>query len=431
MIFTIVSFLVVLSILVFLHELGHYLAARHVGVRVERFSVGFPPRAFARTIGETEYVLAWIPLGGYVKLFGQNIDDEDPSDPRNFAAKTKLQRLYILVAGPLMNLAAALVLMPLVYMIGMEVPAYHMEKPMLSTVEQDSRAMQAGFRPGDRILALEEQPVADWKGLYASLEREVMRKAELRFLVERDGTQLEIPVEVTALAGSKPFGWRPLLPAVAGGFSPVSPAREAGLTRGDRITAIDGVPVEGWEHLSATIQKSAGTPMKFRVQREDQEFETDITARQDSSSGRWLIGITPDTHRERHGLVESVTLGTRRLLEITGGTFSFLSRMFSGEGSLDALGGPVKIGVVIGEAARSSFSDLIFLMALISLQLGIFNLLPIPALDGGHILLLAVEAIKRGPLSAKLRERTQIIGFSLLITLILVVTYNDVLSLME
>lgn len=429
MLTTLLSFILVLGFLVFVHELGHYLAARHVGVKVERFSIGFPPKAIGRTVGETEYVLSWIPLGGYVKLFGQNIDDEDPADPRNYASKTKWQRAYILVAGPAMNLVAALALMALVYMIGVETPAYRFSAPRLYAVEAGSPAETAGLRAGDRLTAVDGKAVESWQALYDGIEEGVIHGRPLTFTVARGPATLDLDADSDVFAAGKPFGWQPVIPPLVGEFGPDSPARAAGLERGDVLTAIDGRPVRTWSEVPDEIQRSEGRPLAITVQRGGAAFTYTVTPRHDPVRNRWLIDIALATHSERHGPLASVRLGGERLVNLTKATFLFLGRMLTGSGSLDALGGPVKIASVVGEAARSSVSQLVFLMAFISLQLGIFNLLPIPALDGGHIFMLGVEALNRGPLSPRVRERTQMIGLSLLILLILVVTYNDVMQM--
>jgi regulator of sigma E protease len=400
-----------------------------VGVRVERFSIGFPPKAIGRTVGETEYVLSWIPLGGYVKLYGQNIDDEDPDDPRNYAAKSKLQRLYILAAGPAMNLVAAVLLMGTVYMLGVETPAYRFAIPYLAQVQEGSPAAAAGFHPGDRIASLEGTPVASWKELFDAIEREAIRRDSLSFVVER-GQHLEtLRMDASTFVSGQFPGWQPLIPPVVGAMGSDSPAREAGLQVGDRIVSVAGRQIVSWDEVPGAIQASEGKPLELRVEREGQLYSYTVVPRRDPQSGRWLVHIALGTRTERYGPVQAFLLGTERLAGLTESTFVFLGRLVTGRGSLDSLGGPVKIGMVIGEAARSSAVQLIFLMAFISLQLGIFNLLPIPALDGGHIFMLGVEAVNRGPLSPRLRERTQMVGLSLLILLILIVTYNDVVQM--
>lgn len=429
MLLTIVSFIAVLSILVFIHESGHYLAARHVGVRVQQFSIGLPPRIFGRKIGETEYVLSWIPLGGYVKLEGQNIEDENPNDPRNYASKSILQRGYILVAGPLANLVLALLLIPLVFMLGIETPAYRLETAELVESAAGSIAAEAGFLPGDRIVAVGEVETPSWNDLYRELARQALLGDDVIVHADRGGRIVLLTIKSTPIIEGKSIGWRPLITPVAGVITAGSPALEAGMKPGDRIVAINGAPISRWDQISEEIQKGGGKITAFTLQRGEERLELQIPPRRTSDANSWIIGISPGSATKRHGPLESVKLGVSRLWEITSATFVFLGRMLSGKGSLDAVGGPVKIGMYVGEAARSGVSNVIFLMAIISLQLAIFNLLPIPALDGGHIFMLGVELIKGSPLSAKLRERTQMIGFSFLILMILIVTFNDIVQI--
>jgi regulator of sigma E protease len=428
MLLTVVMFIVVLSFLVFIHELGHYLAARHVGVKVQRFSIGFPPKMIGKQVGDTDYMISWIPLGGYVKLEGQNLDDENPADPRNYAAKTKLQRLYILVAGPVMNLLLALILMPLVFMLGVESPKYRTNPPVLAEVQADSPAAKAGFHAGDRIVRVDGVETPTWNALDDAVASQPMT-GDWTFQVARGASTADVKAPAAAFASTAPFGWKPLVEPVIGTIASRSPAQQAGLQPGDRIVAVNGVAVAEWDQMPAEIQKTQGAPLSLDIKRGDAALK--LTLAPMKQAGNWVIGISPGTITERHGFFSSIKLGTERIVTITGSTFGFLGRLVTGRGSLDALGGPVKIGVVIGEAARSGFDKLLFLTALISLQLGIFNLLPIPALDGGHMFLIAVEALAGGPLSVKVRERAQLVGFSLLIALILVVTYNDVLQLIS
>ncbi|MCZ6646181.1 MAG: RIP metalloprotease RseP [SAR324 cluster bacterium] len=430
MLLTIVSFLIVLTILVFVHESGHALAARHVGVKVQQFSIGFPPRIFGKTIGETEFVFSWIPLGGYVKLFGQNIDDEDPSDPRNYASKTILQRFYILVAGPVANLLLALALMPVVFMLGVETPAYRYGPAHIVGTVAGSPAEQAGFQPGDRIVAVGEAQTASWIMVFNEAAKQALAEDTVIFHTERGGRNVSVAVPSKPISRGKSLGWKPLIPPVVGGFVASDfPAWMAGLESGDLITAVDGEPVTRWSQISRFIQKGEGREMLFSLRRGNQSLSLPITPRYNEDSQSWLIGISLASTKIRHGLFESVRKGTARLWEITSTTFLFLGKLLTGQGSMDALGGPVKIGVVVGEAVKSGAANLIFLMAFISLQLGIFNLLPIPALDGGHIFMLGLEKLKGRPLSPAVRERAQMIGFSLLILLILIVTYNDIVQL--
>lgn len=328
-----------------------------------------------------------------------------------------------------MNLVVAFLLMPLVYLLGVETPSYRKEPPVIAGVVPGSAAAAAGFQAGDVIVRVGGTATPTWVAVDQAIGGQAISGGELRLTVRRGDREVELVTTGLAFAGKEPFGWKPLVPAVVGLFSSVSPAKAAGMAVGDRIVAIDGTPIHQWDQMPAAIQQSGGKAVRMDVLRNGNLITLTVTPAK--QNGTWIIGISPGTQRERHGVVDSVVLGSQRLWDLTAGTFAFLGQLLTGRGSLDALGGPVKIGVVIGEAARTGLDTLLFLMAVISLQLGIFNLLPVPVLDGGHILLLGVEALKGGPLSAKVRERAQMVGFSLLIALILVVTYNDVLQLIS
>ena len=436
MLITLIAFLIVLGILIFIHELGHFLAARHVGVRVEAFSVGFPPTLWGKKIGDTEYRISWIPVGGYVKLFGQNVDDEDPNDPTNYAYKTLFQRLYILTAGPLMNLLFALIFMPLVFWIGMETPAYLDDSPRIKDVQDGSYSQKLGIQANDEIIAINGTFVKNWEELHNTMGS-IPPSETLVFDIDRKGNSIYIEGSAIEMYRLGSMGWSPYLVPVVGGFSSGSPAERAGIKVGDKITRINELVIGDWSDISPSVQKimtaeskKPDSTLKIELERNSEVKFVEVTPFFETNSQRWLLGMSMSKKFRSHSLGESFALGISRLWFITKGTFSFLGQMFKGEGSMDDLGGPVKIGMVIGDAVRSGISDLFFLMAFISLQLGIFNLLPIPALDGGHILMLLIEKINGKPLSTAIRERTQMIGFSALLFLMIFVTWNDLVSLM-
>ena len=437
MLITILSFLAVLGILIFIHELGHYLAARHVGVRVEAFSIGFPPTAWAIYFGETEYRISWLPIGGYVKLFGQNVTDEDKNNPTNYASKSIFQRLYILAAGPFMNLLFALMFMPLVFWVGMEVPAYLEEIPFVEKVHPGSYADKMGIKSGDEIVSINGNYVKNWEELNSNLSL-ISTSGNLILEVNREGKSLTLEGAAIEMHRSETIGWFPSLAPRVGGFTRNSPALNAGIQIGDIVKEINGNPIHDWSEISPNIQKiMKGSNYKqkpqrkilVKLEREGSFRLIEVNPYLDSKSQQWLLGMRMPTIYRSHSLKDSIIIGSKRLWFLTKATFSFLGQMFKGEGSLDDLGGPIKIGMVIGDAVRSSTADLFFLMAFISLQLGVFNLLPIPALDGGHIFMLILEKLKGGPLSVSTREKTQMIGFTVLISLMIFVTWNDIISL--
>ena len=442
---TIISFILVLGFLIFIHEMGHFLAARHVGVRVETFSIGFPPRAISKKYGETEYVLSWLPLGGYVRLFGQNMNDEDPQDPTNYASKSIAQRFYILVAGPAMNLLFAFLFMPLVYMSGISIPKYLLDPPVIATIQQKSFAEMVGMKEGDEIIAINRNPVRSWEELQMQLNS--VEGSTITLEVERDGYVTSVTGTVEELK-EHGAGWSPRIAPVVGGFSEISAIRDAGLQIGDRLLRIDTHEVNQWGDISKIIrqtqspfhteadaaysgegQASAGIPIDIEVERRGEIRVVSVTPDFNEDTQSYLLGMTVEQVKQSYGLVDSVMMGTERLIFITIMTFQFLGEIIAGQGSIDDLGGPLRIGIVIGEAVRMGLANVFFLMAVISLQLGIFNLLPIPVLDGGHIFFLVIEKLKGGPLSPRTRERTQMIGFALLMFFMIAVTYNDFLHL--
>ena len=439
MLTTILSFLAVLGVLIFIHELGHYLAARHVGVRVEAFSIGFPPTAWGKQVGETEYRISWVPIGGYVKLFGQNVNDENPNDPTNYAAKSLFQRLYILAAGPAMNLLFALIFMPLVFLIGMDMPAYLNEPPLIKNVQQGSYAQELGIRANDEILAVNGTYVKNWEEVHSELAK-VSTEETLTMEVDRSGSLVIMEGSGTAFQNAGPMGWSPFLAPVVGEFTEQSPAMQAGIQTGDKVTRVNGQPILDWSDISPTVQQfmhesvnnseTATKTLTVELERNGDIQFVEVAPYLEPKSQRWLLGMSMLKISRSFSFGESVILGTSRLWFLTKATFGFLGQMFQGEGSMDDLGGPVKIGMVIGDAVRNGIAELFFLMSFISLQLGIFNLLPIPALDGGHIFMLLVEKFNGGPLSTALREKTQMVGFSLLISLMIFVTWNDLMSLL-
>ena len=433
MITTILVFLLVLSVLVFVHEGGHYLAARHVGVRVLEFSIGFPPKLLSFRRGDTEYRLGAIPFGGYVRLWGQNLDDEDANDPSNWASKSRAARCYVLLAGPLMNLAVAVVLLAVVHVWGVPRMPWLSEPPRIDAVTSESRADAAGFLAGDLVLRVNDRSIADWEALFDAVARESIRQSALSFAVERARAPASGPVEVTvpasAFAQSGSFGWIPRVPPLVGRVVPDSPAAEAGLQRGDRILRIGDDAAPGWSDLGVLATKHVEQRVPVEVLRAGERVTLELTPAAREAKG-WL-GVSLYRETVRHGPLQALWLSTQRVGELTAATFTFLGSLVRGNASVDALGGPVKIGAVVGEAARDGFRQLLWITAFISLQLGIFNLLPIPALDGGHMFILGLEKLRGKNFTPKLRMGVQTASVIFLLSLMVLITYNDVLQLLS
>ena len=339
-----------------------------------------------------------------------------------------------------MNLLFALVCMPLLYMIGIQSPAYLDEIPKLRDVVQGGIAEKIGLLANDQILAINRSEVLNWRSVNQEIGKG-LSNSRLNLEVERIGALLNFEIPLQELQQQRQMGWKPFITPRAGGFTSTSPAKEAGLREGDLILSINGNSVRDWSDLIPLIQESqkqnqenpSETAEKIVVEFErsgDVQF-AEMMPYFEKEAGLWLMGMSMPTMNKNYGIQESLSMGLQRVWQLTRATFQFLGQMLSGQGSMDDLGGPIRIGMVLGDAAKSGISNLIFLMAFISLQLGIFNLLPIPALDGGHILLLGFEKLKGAPLSTIFRERTQMIGFSVLIALMLFVTWNDLIQLFQ
>lgn len=427
---TTVSFIIVLGILVTVHELGHFLVAKALGIGVERFSIGFPPKMFGFTRGDTEYCISWIPLGGYVKLRGEAPDEEvvDPDDPALFSSRPPHQRAAVILAGPVMNLVLAFIVMPLVFMVGMVVPSYLDDPPVVGWVDPESKADKAGIVPGDLILAVNGEETANWEQFFEKAAE--ARDNNLEIQLRNPAGAQSVSLEMGETEG-EPLGVQPPLDAVIGELTKGYPADKAGVLEGDRILSLGNVPVNHWNEMARIIHASAGKALTVKVLRGEEEVNFSITPVLDEKTGRGLMGIAPhnETVTRRYKAAEAVKLGFKRNIELLEITFSFLWDLITGQSSIKNLGGPIMIFQVTGEAARAGLAQLLGFMAFLSLQLGVLNLFPIPILDGGHLVFLAAEGILRRPLEVRTQEIAQRVGLFLLLTLMVVVFYNDILRM--
>jgi regulator of sigma E protease len=431
MIHTVIVFLIVLGFLIFVHELGHFMVARWTGVRVLRFSLGFGPKIFSRQVGDTEYVVAAIPLGGYVKMAGDDPTQEGTRAPDEFSSRTLWERARIVLAGPAMNVVVAFLLMPVVFMLGTSLPAFLEQPPVVGWIEEPSPAKTAGFEPGDRLVSVGGTEVATWEAAVTQLA--VIPDRTVEVVVRRGERTVTMPVVVPAQLekGGLTLGLLPEKPAVVGTLNSGLPAAVAGVKPGDEIIALNDTAIRNWFQMSEAIQANQGAPMTLRYVRDGVESTVDLVPAMDDASKRWVIGVGGKdlTVVRSYGVKDAVVLGTKKMWELTTLTFQVLGQLFTGNLSIKALGGPIMIAQVTGEAADSGFSDVVRLVAFISLQLGIMNLLPIPVLDGGWLVFFLIEAVIGHPLSRRGLEIAQTVGMVLLITLALVVSYNDIMRI--
>lgn len=430
MLTVIVSFVLVLGVLVFIHEFGHFIVAKRLGVRVDKFSLGFGPKLWGFRKKETEYLISMLPLGGYVKLAGENPEDAHGNDPREFSSRSPVDRAKIVLAGPIMNLVLGFMLFPVVFLIGTEIPKYFKDPPVIGWVEKGSAASRAGFLPGDKVLEVDGTPVENWERLKNLIVINPTRPITVS--VSRNGTLMRKDLTPSAdeTSGAGDAGFYPPIAPVVGGVIPDSPAAQAGLKTGDLLLALNEVPLIHWFQLPELIQQNGEKPVRVLVQRGAERLSFSLQPRMEKSNGteRPLIGIgmpSMEVVIEKYGLVESLKRGTLKALEMTGMTFIALKRLVVGELPVKTLGGPIMIAQITGEAAKAGGSKLLFLMAFLSLNLAILNLLPIPVLDGGHVLFLGIEWLRGKPMGVRKMEIAQQVGLALLVILMAVATYND------
>ena len=423
---SLLAFLFVLGVLVFVHELGHFLVARYHGVRVLTFSLGFGPKILQSKRGDTVYCISAIPLGGYVKMAGENVDDRREGRPDEFLSKTKWQRFQILIAGPAMNVVLAVAVMTAVLLQGAQVPRYEEQPPVIGSVAGDSPAEEAGIVPGDRILSVAGRPVDTWEDLTLAIMERADREVEVA--LRRDGRVRRL--QVTPVGRTEynlgDLGVGPdIAPQVIGWAPSTTAARDGGIEIGDLIEAVDGRRVTQ-QSLIEAINASEGEPLAFQIRREGAARE--ITLAPEQVGDAWMIGVTLSPFEVRvvePGLFEAFALSLERNYEWSQLIFRTLWGLLTRETPASQLVGPVGIAQLSGDAAQIGWVTLFRLMAMISLNLGILNLLPIPILDGGHITVLAMEGIARRDFSVRLKERMLLAGFVVLMTLMVTVIYND------
>ena len=423
---SILAFVFVLGVLIFVHELGHFMMARRIGVRVHTFSLGFGPKLLSFRRGDTEYCISAIPLGGYVKMAGENPDDARSGAPDEFLSKTKWQRFQVLVMGPVMNLALAFLVMALVLYQGAQVPAFEQEPVIVGSLSDQSVAKAAGVLPGDHIVRVDGKSVDTWE----QFEMAVLGKAkrEVTFAIERGGRPVEVRL-VPAAQGKYELGEvgiRPVMHPQIRGITHDSPAKAAGLQTEDAVLAAAGEKGISNTRLVEIIKANEGKPLVLEIKRHGAVQSVTVTPR--NIGGIVMIGAQLSELELR--TVEPGPLEALKMSAVQNWTWATmivqtLGGLFTHSTSVKQLMGPVAIADLSGTAAEQGWVALFNLMAMISLNLGLLNLMPIPVLDGGHIAILAMEGVSRREFSLKVKEKMLLAGFVLLLMLMVTVIYND------
>ena len=429
------SFVVVLGIMIVVHEWGHYAAAKLLGVRVEVFSVGFGPRLLGFRRGDTDYRISAIPLGGYVKMSGENPMEATTGDPGEFMSHPRWHRFLIAVAGPFMNIALAVGLLTGLYVFHFEEPAYLDDPATVGWLKDGSSAAKVGIQPGDLISNIDGIPNPSWK---QTMYKAALNPGQpLHVEVQRAAQKLEFTV-VPDPAGADHYGaagWWPREPVEITALPKDKPAMKAGMQLGDVVTSADGLPITALPALFDHLQDNKGKPVELAVLRHGQEMKFTVQPEVDKAPGAteafYRIGVRSERIKIKRlplGEAWKASLADNRESSLMLG--DLLQKLIRGKASIKQISGPIGIGQAAGDAVEEGLQEknwfhLLQLVTMISLNLGLFNLLPIPIMDGGVILLLVVEGLMRRDISLVVKERIYQTAFVFLVLFASVVIFND------
>jgi regulator of sigma E protease len=444
---TVAAFLVTVGLLVVIHEFGHYLAARLMDVKILRFCVGFGKPLYVRKLGRdrTEWMVAAIPLGGYVKMLDEREGEVAPADaPRAFNRKSVWARIFIVLAGPAANFLLAIAIYWVLFIAGM--PGM---KPVVGEPPVNTPAAVAGLVDGEVIRAVGGEATATWNDVRWLLLKEAVKRESVMLDVEDDrGARASRRLELSGLSkedldkdflgklGIRPL--RPRAPASIGRVLPGSAAERAGLTAGDLVISISGKPVATWFDFTSLVSASPGKPLDVEVERQGRRFELratpDTVSEGETRIGRLGVEAPPELKREyerlttvvRYGPIDAVGRAVHKVVDLSVFSLKMLGRMVVGDVSWKNLSGPITIADYAGQSAQLGWITYLGFLALVSVSLGVLNLLPIPLLDGGHLVYYFAELVKGSPVSERTMEIGQRFGLALLLGLTLFAFYNDI-----
>jgi regulator of sigma E protease len=429
---TLLWFVLVLGVLIFVHELGHFLVARWYGVRVLTFSLGFGPKILKLVRGGTEYCISAVPLGGYVKMAGENSQDERVGAPDEFLSKSKWIRFQVYLAGPLMNVVLAVVILTIVLAGGADVPKYTSAAPVIGSVADGSPAAKAGIQAGDRIVSVDGRDVPTWD----AMQMAVLPKAnqQLSIVIARGGAQQSLTVvpasETKYELGT--LGVGPVLRPQVVNVRPGMPAERAGLRRGDVIVSVAGQTGLNRTQIIDLIHNQGANPIHLGVERDGQTL--DITATPEGPEGSSLLGFEfygYEFERIDPTLPQAFVMSLQQNWDTAAEIGRNLKGLVTRETPMNQLLGPLAIADLSSSAAQLGWLSLLQFMAMISVNLAVLNLMPVPVMDGGQITILALEGIARRDLSARIKERVAMAGAALILLLMVTVLYNDIARLIR
>ena len=438
---TLLAFIFAILILVSLHEFGHYIVARLCGVKVVRFSVGFGKPFFRKKRGDTEWCLAPIPLGGYVKMVDTREGEVAQADlPYAFDKQHPAKRIAIVAAGPLTNLALAVLLYGLSFSFGVtEI------RPYVGTVEPDTIAARAGFQSGDRIQSVNSTPVEDWGSAQTEIALNLEAGKVAVAVQTASGVQTVRTIDAagTEEAGkiAKNQGYIGLMPfkisTVIGGVEKDSPADKAGLKTGDKLTAADGKPITSWQEWANLTRQSPGRKIALTYERDGQARTADIRPDTVERSDKTLIGrvgLLPQSDKAwdrqirrnyRPSVIRAFGMGWEKTVSHSWTTVKFFGKLISGNASASHISGPLTIADIAGQSAELGLQSYLEFLALVSISLGVLNLLPVPVLDGGHLVFYTAEWIRGKPLGERIQNIGLRFGLALMMLMMAIAFFND------
>ena len=443
---TLLAFIFAILILVSLHEFGHYIVARLCGVKVVRFSVGFGKPFFSKKRGDTEWCLAPIPLGGYVKMVDTREGEVTQADlPYAFDKQHPAKRIAIVAAGPMTNLALAVLLYGLSFSFGVtEI------RPYIGTVEPDTIAARAGFQSGDRIQSVNSTPVEDWGSAQTEIALNLEAGKVAVAVQTASGAQTVRTIDAagTEEAGkiAKNQGYIGLMPfkisTVIGGVEKGSPADKAGLKTGDKLTAADGKPITSWQEWANLTRQSPGRKIALTYERDGQARTADIRPDTVERSDKTLIGrvgLLPQSDKAwdrqirrnyRPSVVRAFRMGWEKTVSYSWTTVKFFGKLISGNASASHISGPLTIADIAGQSAELGLQSYLEFLALVSISLGVLNLLPVPVLDGGHLVFYTAEWIRGKPLGERIQNIGLRFGLALMMLMMAIAFFNDITRLL-
>lgn len=432
---SLIAVVVILGFMILIHEFGHYAVAKWLGVRVEVFSIGFGKRLLGFRKGDTDYRISAIPLGGYVKMSGENPMDERTGDPAEFLSHSRWHRFLIAIAGPTMNIMLAILLLTSVYMVHYEYPVF-MDKPaVIDGVRANSAAAQADLQAGDRIIKIDGITNPTWEQVQPRVM--ISPNQPLAVTIQRGNTILEktiVPKPITSSeVGSA--GWYPSEPVIVGQVESDTPASHIGLKEDDRIVALDGQPLVSIEAMIDRLQQTKDTPVDITVLRGNQTLAFHVTPvlskTEDPKEQKYRLGFLnkEDTVVKRLPFVQAVGLSLQENRKYSLLLLELAKKLVQGKVSPRMVSGPIGIAQEAGYAAQQKgWTPLLALTSGISLNLGVFNLLPIPILDGGVIFFLLIESLMGRDISLHIKERVYQAAFVFLVLFAVMVIYNDLVK---